>query len=63
MLGFTWFYEGIQALGPARAGVFINLVPVCAIVLARLILHEHLDASLITGAVFVTAGIFLTNRG
>lgn len=61
-LGFTWFYQGIKAIGPARSGVFINLVPVSAIVLAFLILGEKLDHSLIIGATCVTVGIFLANR-
>ncbi|MCX5840677.1 MAG: hypothetical protein NTY16_04315, partial [Deltaproteobacteria bacterium] len=26
VLGFLWYYEGIQVIGPSRAAVFINLV-------------------------------------
>ena len=42
-IGFIWYYEGIKAIGPSRAGVFISLVPVSAILLASLILKEVID--------------------
>jgi drug/metabolite transporter (DMT)-like permease len=61
-LGFIWYYEGIRTIGPSRAGVFINLVPICAIILAWLMLNETVDASIVLGAMFVFAGIYLTNR-
>jgi drug/metabolite transporter (DMT)-like permease len=61
-LGFIWYYEGIRTIGPSRAGVFINLVPICAVVMAFLILDETIDASIILGAVLVFAGVYLTNR-
>ncbi|MDT8271780.1 MAG: DMT family transporter [Desulfomonilia bacterium] len=60
-IGFTWYYQGIQAIGPARSGVFINLVPISAIALAALILGEKLNLSLLLGLILVTGGIFLTN--
>ncbi len=61
-LGFVWYYEGISALGPSRAGIFINLVPISSVLLAFLILGEPLDASVMIGTFFVTVGVFLANR-
>ena len=61
-LGFIWYYEGIQTIGPSRAGVFINLVPLSALIMAFFILDETLDASILLGAIFVFAGVYLTNR-
>lgn len=61
VLGFTWFYEGIQAVGASRAGVFINLVPVAAVIQAWLLLDEPVDASLLAGGALVLAGVWLTN--
>ncbi len=61
--GFVWYYRGIREIGPARASQFINLVPVSAILLAALILHEPLSLSLLLGAALVLTGITLTNRG
>lgn len=62
-LGFSWYYQGIRAIGPSRAGVFINLVPVSAVFLAWLLLHETIHLALIVGAILVTAGVYLTNSG
>jgi drug/metabolite transporter (DMT)-like permease len=61
-LGFSWYYSGIKALGPSRAGVFINLVPVFAVLLAFLVLDERPGAALLAGGAVVIAGVWLTNR-
>lgn len=61
VLGFVWFYEGIDKIGPSQAVVFINFVPVFATIFAILILGEKLVSSLIIGAVFIISGVYLTN--
>jgi len=33
-LSFTWFYEGVNEIGPSRAGIFINFVPIFATLMA-----------------------------
>jgi len=62
VLGFVWFYEGINRIGPTKAGLFINFVPISAILLAFLILKEPLTASLLIGTLLVSTGVYLTNR-
>jgi len=62
VLGFVWFYEGIDQIGPTKAGLFINFVPISAILLAFLILGEPLTVSLLVGTILVTTGVYLTNR-
>lgn len=62
VLGFVWYYEGVRELGPSRASIFINFVPVFAILLAFLILGEPVTRSLILGGGFVLVGVYLTNR-
>ncbi|MBN2125663.1 MAG: EamA family transporter [Deltaproteobacteria bacterium] len=62
VLGFVWYYEGIQAIGPTKAGQFINFVPVSAIVLAFFILGEPVTLSLIVGGLLIISGVYLTNR-
>jgi drug/metabolite transporter (DMT)-like permease len=61
VLGFVWYYEGIQKIGPTKAGLFINVVPLSAVVLAYFLLDEPLTLSLLIGAVLVSTGIYLTN--
>ncbi|MDJ0720886.1 MAG: DMT family transporter [Desulfobacterales bacterium] len=62
VLGFVWYYEGIQRIGATKAGIFINFVPVSAIVFSFLILGEPLTASLLVGTLLVLSGVYLTNR-
>jgi drug/metabolite transporter (DMT)-like permease len=62
VMGFIWYYEGIKAIGPARAGVFINIVPLSSVLLAFFLLHEPVDISLLAGAVLIITGVYLTNR-
>ncbi len=62
VLGFFWYYEGIGKIGPSRASVFINFVPVSGVFFGWLILDEAINLSLIVGAVLVLAGVMLTNR-
>lgn len=61
VLGFFWYYRGINRIGPMRASVFINFVPVSAIALAYLILDEPVTWSLVFGAMLVISGVLLTN--
>ena len=61
VLGFRWYYEGIKRIGPARASIFINFVPISAVILAFLLLREPITLSLLSGAVLVSSGVYLTN--
>lgn len=60
-LGFLWFYQGVRALGPSRASVYVNFVPACSILLAALFLGERPDASLLAGGALVCGGAWLVN--
>jgi drug/metabolite transporter (DMT)-like permease len=62
VFGFIWYYQGIRAIGAVRASLFINFVPVFAILLAFLILNEPVTPSLLAGAAFISVGVYLTNR-
>jgi drug/metabolite transporter (DMT)-like permease len=62
VLGFVWFYEGVRLIGATRSGLFINFVPISAVVLAALILGEPITWSLAVGAALVLSGVYLTNR-
>ena len=61
VLGFLWYYQGILALGPTRAGIFINIVPISAILLAWLLLDEPVGGAIWIGALLVVSGVTLTN--
>ncbi len=60
-LAFSWYYEAVRALGATRAGVFINLVPVTAVLLGALLLGERFGPAVLLGGGMVLAGVWLTN--
>ena len=62
VIGFVWYYQGVERLGPTKAGLFINFVPIFGILCACLILREQITFSLAVGAVLVISGVYLTNR-
>lgn len=62
VIGFVWYYQGVERLGPTRAGLFINFVPVFGVLSAFLILREPITLSLATGAALVVSGVYLTNK-
>lgn len=57
------FMRGVELIGPARAGVFVNLVPVFAAILAVLILAEPFAWYHALALVLVLGGIWLSERG
>jgi len=62
VVGFVWYFEGIKKIGPTKASLFINFVPVSAVILAFMILDEPITLSLCIGTILVCAGVYLTNK-
>jgi drug/metabolite transporter (DMT)-like permease len=61
-LAQIFFMHGVEAIGPARAGVFVNLVPVFSPILAVLILGEPFKMFHAAALAFVLGGIWLSER-
>lgn len=59
-LGFTWFNQAVQKIGAARASIFINFVPVAAVLQAAWLLDERLGPPVLFGGILVLAGVVLT---
>jgi drug/metabolite transporter (DMT)-like permease len=60
-LGQQAWLHGVKGVGPSRAGIFINLIPVSALLLSVLILGETLDAVKVAGIGLILAGVWLVN--
>jgi drug/metabolite transporter (DMT)-like permease len=54
----AWLW-GVQGVGPARAGVFINLIPVSALLLSAVILGEPIGMKEVAGIALILAGVWL----
>lgn len=57
-----WFYDAVAVLGPSRAGVFLNLVPVVALGLSSTLLGEPITIPHIVGGAIVISGILVATR-
>lgn len=54
--------SGIARIGPARAAMFFNLIPVVTAILAITLLGEHLDTALVIGGALTVGGVVLAER-
>jgi drug/metabolite transporter (DMT)-like permease len=54
----AWLY-GVQGVGPSRAGVFVNLIPVSALLFSAVILGETVGQRETLGIVMILAGVWL----
>jgi drug/metabolite transporter (DMT)-like permease len=61
-IGYTWFTAAVHQLGASHASIFLNLVPVFAVLQAALLLDEHLDPPVLLGGFLVIVGVWLTTR-
>ena len=62
VISFNWWYAGINALGAGRAAIFINLVPLWAMLLGWIILNEGITPVQLLGAALIISGVYLTSR-
>ena len=62
VLAYLCWNQGVKLAGPNRAGLFINLLPVFAAILAVLFLDESVQWFHLVGMLLVFSGMILFNR-
>lgn len=62
VLGFVWWYKGVEKIGASKTSIFTNLVPVSAVVLASVLLGEKITGGDLVGAGLVISGVYLTTK-
>jgi len=63
LLSQIFFIRGVELIGPGRAGIFVNLVPVFAPILAVVVLAEPFHWFHAAALALVLGGIWLAERG
>ena len=58
---YCW-QKGVEIIGPNRATMFIQLMPLFSAVMAIIIFNEKFQLYHLTGAVFIVSGIYLSNK-
>jgi len=63
LIAQIFFIQGVSLIGPSRAGVFVNLVPVFASIMAVIILQEVFQIYHALALMLVLGGIWLSEIG
>ena len=61
-LAYIGYYDGLRRIGATRAGVFIALNPLTAVVCGALLLGEPLTWPMLGGGAVILLGIYLCNK-
>ncbi len=61
-LAYIVWYDGIRRIGATRAGVFIALNPLTAVICGAVLLGEQLSAPMLLGGAVILLGICLCNK-
>ncbi len=61
-LGYTFWNRGVAALGAAKAGLFMHLIPVFTVTLAVILLGEAFRLFHVFGIALIITGLILTTR-
>ncbi|ARK30831.1 DMT family transporter [Halalkalibacter krulwichiae] len=59
VIGFILYYYGIQQIGASKAAIFINVMPVSAVMMAAIFLGEELTVTTVIGATLVVTGVYV----
>ncbi|WP_338669185.1 DMT family transporter [Pseudodesulfovibrio methanolicus] len=62
VLAYLFWFAGITRVPPSTAGVFTAIMPVAALALSALVLHEPIGWQQLTGCACVLGGIVLISR-
>ncbi len=62
LLAFFFWIKGISIIGANRAGVFLHLMPIFGAIMAMIIFGERFMYYHLLGAIFILAGITLSNK-
>ena len=62
LLSFFFWIKGISIIGANRAGIFLHLMPIFGAIMAMIIFDEKFMYYHLLGAIFILAGIILSNK-
>ena len=62
LAAFFFWIKGISIIGANRAGIFLHLMPIMGAIMAMLIFDEKFMFYHILGAIFIIAGITISNK-
>ncbi len=62
VLAMTWWNRGVKAVGPSKAAIFFNLVPIAGMLSSVVFLGEHLGWREVVAGTWIISGVYLSTR-
>ncbi len=62
VISFIMYYNGIKEVGASKASIFINVMPLSAVILATVFLGETFSFMHATGAFFILSGVYIGTK-
>lgn len=62
IISFFFWIRGVELIGANRAGVYLHLMPILGAIMAMIIFGEKIMFYHFLGAIFIVAGIALSNK-
>ncbi|MCM0760412.1 MULTISPECIES: DMT family transporter [Sporomusa] len=62
ILAMNWWNTGVRVVGANRAAIFTNIIPLAAMALSVVLLHEHVGWHEIAGGIWIIFGVYLTTK-
>jgi drug/metabolite transporter (DMT)-like permease len=63
VFAYVAWYDALSRMEATKIAIFLNLIPVFAVIFSFLILQEDITYGMIAGALCIMYGIYLTQRG
>ncbi|KUO70024.1 MAG: hypothetical protein APF81_01360 [Desulfosporosinus sp. BRH_c37] len=62
VFGLVFWIKGVCIIGPSRASIFMNLMPIFTLIFAFLLLGETINLNQLIGGVLVIGGVYVTTN-
>lgn len=62
IVAFIWYNVGVSVVGSNNAAIFLNIIPLAGMLLAVVLLHEHLGWQEIMGGLWIMFGVYITTH-
>ena len=62
LISFLFWIKGVKLIGANRSGVFLHLMPILGAIMAMIIFNEKILFYHFLGAIFIIAGITVSNK-
>lgn len=63
VLAMTWWNSGVKIVGPSKASIFFNIIPIAGMIFGVVFLGEPLGWSEVIAGLWIIFGVYLSSQG